>query len=91
MVSLPFVEQLVMKAWEKGHHAVISLPDAKKGEKIILITTQKDATLRELASVSVGVSAINLPKKIMFIDAIPVMATGKTDYVALTTWCLNQL
>ena len=91
MVSLPFVEQLVMKAWEKGHHAVISLPDAKKGEKIILITTQKDATLRELASVSGGVSAINLPKKIMFIDAIPVMATGKTDYVALTTWCLNQL
>ena len=91
MVSLPFVEQLVMKAWEKGHHAVISLPDAKKGEKIILITTQKDATLRELASVSDGVAAINLPKKILFIDAIPVMATGKTNYVALTTWCLNQL
>ncbi|GDX85477.1 hypothetical protein LBMAG43_15190 [Methylococcaceae bacterium] len=91
MVSLPFVEQLVMKAWEKGHHAVISLPDAKKGEKIILITTQKDATLRELASVSDGVAAINLPKKILFIDAIPVMATGKTNYAALTTWCLNQL
>ncbi|MSR16720.1 MAG: acyl-[ACP]--phospholipid O-acyltransferase [Methylococcaceae bacterium] len=91
MVSLPFVEQLVMKAWEKAHHAVISLPDAKKGEKIILITTQKDATLRELASVSDGVAAINLPKKILFIDTIPVMATGKTDYVALTTWCLNQL
>lgn len=51
----------------------------------------KDATLRELASVSDGVAAINLPKKILFIDAIPVMATGKTNYAALTTWCLNQL
>ena len=86
MVSLTFVEQLAMQAWEKAHHAVISLPDAKKGEQIILITTQKDATLHELAKNSEGVAAINLPKKILFIDAIPVMATGKTDYVALTKW-----
>ena len=86
MVSLTFVEQLAMQAWEKAHHAVISLPDAKKGEQIILITTQKDATLHELVKKSEGVAAINLPKKILFIDAIPVMATGKTDYVALTKW-----
>jgi acyl-[acyl-carrier-protein]-phospholipid O-acyltransferase/long-chain-fatty-acid--[acyl-carrier-protein] ligase len=87
MVSLTFVEQLAMKAWEKSSHAVISLPDAKKGEQIILITTEKTATLHELAKRSEGVAAINLPKKILFIDAIPVMATGKTDYVALTAWC----
>ncbi len=86
MVSLTFVEQLAMKAWEKGNHAIVSLPDAKKGEQIILITTQKDATLHELAKSSEGVATINLPKKILFIDAIPVMATGKTDYVALTKW-----
>jgi acyl-[acyl-carrier-protein]-phospholipid O-acyltransferase/long-chain-fatty-acid--[acyl-carrier-protein] ligase len=90
MVSLTFVEQLAMKAWEKGSHAVISLPDAKKGEQIILITTEKTATLHELAKKSEGVAAINLPKKILFIDAIPVMATGKTDYVALTTWSYSQ-
>lgn len=86
MVSLTFVEQLAMKAWEKAHHAVISVPDAKKGEQIILITTQKDATLHELTKSAEGVAAINLPKKILFIDAIPVMATGKTDYVALMKW-----
>lgn len=88
MVSLTFVEQLAMKTWEKAHHAVVSLPDAKKGEQIILITTQKDATLHELAKNSEGVATINLPKKILFIDAIPVMATGKTDYVALMKWIL---
>lgn len=86
MVSLTFVEQLAMKAWEKGNHAVISLPDARKGEQIILITTQKDATLHDLAKNSEGVAAIVLPKKILFIDVIPVMATGKVDYVALTNW-----
>lgn len=90
MVSLTFVEQLAMKVWEKAHHAVISLPDAKKGEQIILITTQKDATLHELAKNSQGVAAINLPKKILFIDAIPVMATGKTDYVALMKWMVER-
>lgn len=90
MVSLTFVEQLAMKTWEKAHHAVISLPDNRKGEQIILITTQKDATLHELAKNSQGVATINLPKKILFIDAIPVMATGKTDYVALTKWVLEQ-
>jgi acyl-[acyl-carrier-protein]-phospholipid O-acyltransferase/long-chain-fatty-acid--[acyl-carrier-protein] ligase len=91
MVSLTFVEQLAMNVWEKAHHAVISLPDTKKGEQIILITTQKDATLHELAKSTKGIAAINLPKKILFIDAIPVMATGKTDYVALTTWVNSQL
>ena len=90
MVSLTFVEQLAMKVWEKAHHATISLPDAKKGEQIILITTQKDATLQELAKNSQGVAAINLPKKILLIDAIPVMATGKTDYVALMQWAVEK-
>ena len=90
MVSLTVVEQLAMKAWENANHAAISLPDIKKGEQIILITTQKQATVSELSKSSTGVTAINLPKKILFIDAIPVMTTGKTDYVALTNWAIAQ-
>ena len=91
MVSLTVVEQLAMKAWENANHAAISLPDIKKGEQIILITTQKQATVSELSKSSTGVTAINLPKKILFIDAIPVMSTGKTDYVALTNWAIAQM
>lgn len=90
MVSLTVVEQLAMKAWDNANHAAISLPDIKKGEQIILITTQKQATVSELSKSSTGVTAINLPKKILFIDAIPVMTTGKTDYVALTNWAIAQ-
>jgi acyl-[acyl-carrier-protein]-phospholipid O-acyltransferase/long-chain-fatty-acid--[acyl-carrier-protein] ligase len=90
MVSLTVVEQLAMKAWDNANHAAISLPDIKKGEQIILITTQKQATVSELSKSSTGVTAINLPKKILFIDAIPVMTTGKTDYVALTKWAIAQ-
>jgi acyl-[acyl-carrier-protein]-phospholipid O-acyltransferase/long-chain-fatty-acid--[acyl-carrier-protein] ligase len=84
MVSLTAVEQLAINAWPNGHHAVISQPDAKKGEQVILVTTQKQATTAELAAASPGVAAINLPKKILIVDAIPVMATGKTNYPAVT-------
>ncbi|MGZ8152215.1 MAG: AMP-binding protein, partial [Methylovulum sp.] len=84
MVSLTAVESYAVKAWPDAHHAAISLPDAKKGEQVILVTTQKQATLNELAEAAPGVSHISLPKKILIVDSIPVMATGKTNYPAVT-------
>ncbi|MGR8998019.1 MAG: AMP-binding protein [Gammaproteobacteria bacterium] len=84
MVSLTAVEQLAFNAWPNAHHAAISLPDAKKGEQVILVTTQKQATVNELAAASPGVAPISLPKKILIVDAIPVMATGKINYPAVT-------
>ncbi len=84
MVSLTLVEQLAGKAWPNAHHASISLPDAKKGEQIILLTTNKQANLNDLAAVAIGVAQISLPKKLLIVDAIPVMATGKTNYPAVT-------
>ena len=84
MVSLTAVEQLAINAWPDAHHAAISLPDAKKGEQIILVTTQKQATIHALLAASPGVANINLPKKILIVDNIPVMATGKVNYPAVT-------
>ncbi len=83
MVSLTAVEQLAINAWPEAHHAAISLPDAKKGEQVILVTTQKQATVIDLVAASPGVAAISLPKKILIVDAIPVMATGKVNYPAV--------
>jgi acyl-[acyl-carrier-protein]-phospholipid O-acyltransferase/long-chain-fatty-acid--[acyl-carrier-protein] ligase len=84
MVSLTAVEQIATNAWPDAHHAAISLPDAKKGEQVILVTTQKLATVNDLAAASPGVAHISLPKKILIVDAIPVMATGKVNYPAVT-------
>jgi acyl-[acyl-carrier-protein]-phospholipid O-acyltransferase/long-chain-fatty-acid--[acyl-carrier-protein] ligase len=84
MVSLTAVETLATNAWPTAHHAAISLPDAKKGEQVILVTTQKGATIQQLTAASVGVAAILMPKKIIIVEAIPVMATGKTNYIAVT-------
>ncbi|RIZ66354.1 MAG: acyl-[ACP]--phospholipid O-acyltransferase [Methylococcales bacterium] len=80
MVSLTAVEQLAINAWPEAHHAAISVADTKKGELVILVTTQKLATVNELAAASPGVALISLPKKIIVVEAIPVMATGKINY-----------
>ncbi len=84
MVSLTAVEQLATTAWPDAHHAAVSLPDPKKGEQVILLTTKKQVSAHDLAQASDGVAAIMLPKKVITVDVIPVLATGKTDYPAAT-------
>ncbi len=89
MVSLTAVEQLATNAWPVALHAATSIPDPRKGEMVILLTTQKDATLQALAAASPGVAAISLPKKIMIVDSIPLLATGKINYPGVSELVLN--
>lgn len=84
MVSLTAVEQLAGNAWPEALHAAVSLPDPKKGEQLVLLTTHRNASARGLAEASPGVAAITLPKKVFVMDKIPVLATGKTDYPEAT-------
>lgn len=84
MVSLAAVEQLAIQAWPEGHHAAVNLPDPKKGEQVVLLTTQKNATARLLAENSPGVAAIYLPRKVLVVEHLPLLATGKIDYHGCT-------
>ena len=43
MVSMAAAEALAASLWPDAKHAVISLPDARKGEALMLVTTQQDA------------------------------------------------
>jgi len=82
MVSLAVVEKLATTTWPNSQHAATTVPDIKKGEQIILITTEKKATVKTLTSTlkDQGLSTLNLPKTILFKHEIPTLATGKTDY-----------
>jgi acyl-[acyl-carrier-protein]-phospholipid O-acyltransferase / long-chain-fatty-acid--[acyl-carrier-protein] ligase len=91
MVSLTAVEQLATKAWPNALHAATSIPDARKGELVILLTTQKDATTQFLAAASPGVAAISLPKKILVVDSIPILGTGKINYPAVTELVIDKV
>ena len=69
-----------MLVWPDAQHAVVSLPDPKKGEQLVLLTTHANAASKQLADASPGVAAILLPRKVLVLDKLPVLATGKTDY-----------
>ena len=48
MVSLPAVETLAAGLWPDSEHAVVTRPDPKKGEQLVLFTTRADAAPRAL-------------------------------------------
>ncbi len=86
MVSLIAVEELAIETWPGFNHAAVSLPDDRKGEKIILITDNKDA-LRKHFQVQIKKdkhSEFYLPRKVLLAEELPVLGTGKTDYLTLT-------
>lgn len=67
-------------------HAAFTLHDEHKGERVILITNQKNPIRKELQKIakSIHVSELVIPKIIIYIEKIPVLSTGKTDYVSIT-------
>ena len=83
MVSLTAVEAFANKVWPEALHAAVAVPDAKKGEQIVLMTTQEDADRSALVEQARrdNVGELNVPRKVMVVVAIPVLGTGKTDYV----------
>jgi acyl-[acyl-carrier-protein]-phospholipid O-acyltransferase/long-chain-fatty-acid--[acyl-carrier-protein] ligase len=85
MVSLTAVEGIAEAVWPDGRHAVVAIPDAKKGERLVLVTDRRDADVTSLTAWarSHGASELAVPKKILRVPEVPVLGTGKTDYVAI--------
>ena len=85
MVSLTAAEDLACAVWPDGRHAVISMPDKKKGEKLVLFTDRPDADVAPLVAhaQSIGAPELAVPRRIIRIQEVPVLGTGKTDYVAI--------
>ncbi|HEY0651381.1 AMP-binding protein [Phenylobacterium sp.] len=85
MVSLTAAEDLAAAVWPDCRHAVVALPDPKKGERLILVTDRRDAEPGALVAHAqrIGAPELAVPRKIIRVPEIPVLGTGKTDYVAL--------
>lgn len=83
MVSLAAVENLAASAWPENMHAAVSIPDARKGEQIILLTNNPQGDRSALISHAQanGVSELSVPRTVQVVDAVPVLGTGKVDYV----------
>jgi acyl-[acyl-carrier-protein]-phospholipid O-acyltransferase/long-chain-fatty-acid--[acyl-carrier-protein] ligase len=85
MVSLAAVEMIAADLWPNALSAVIAVPDARKGERLILVTQQKDATRSQFQAFARdrGASELMLPSEIMILDKMPVLGSGKVDLVTL--------
>ncbi len=85
MVSLTAAEDLASHLWPDARHAVISLPDSKKGERLILVTDRSDAEVGKLVAhaQTIGAPELAVPRRIVKVPEVPVLGSGKTDYVAI--------
>ena len=84
MVSLTSVEVLASKVWPDAMHAALAIPDDRKGEQVILLTTMDTADRTVLLSQAKtdGHAEISVPRKVVSIEKMPVLGTGKIDYVS---------
>ena len=91
-VSLAVVENIALALWPDFSHAAITLPDGRKGEQIVLLTTNPDADRIDLVgwAQNHGVPELAVPKRIILVDAIPVLGTGKIDYTRVEKMALAK-
>jgi acyl-[acyl-carrier-protein]-phospholipid O-acyltransferase / long-chain-fatty-acid--[acyl-carrier-protein] ligase len=87
MVSLEVVEKMALMASPNLAHAASTQTDAQRGETIVLFTTDAALTRDSLQSAArtAGWPELAVPRKIRLIDALPLLGTGKIDYVTLKT------
>jgi acyl-[acyl-carrier-protein]-phospholipid O-acyltransferase/long-chain-fatty-acid--[acyl-carrier-protein] ligase len=83
MVSLAAVEALAGQLWPGALSVVSSVPDAKKGERLILLTDAPNATRAEFVAFAKSTGAMDMmvPAEIN-IGIVPVLGSGKVDFVA---------
>ncbi|RWL83267.1 MAG: 2-acyl-glycerophospho-ethanolamine acyltransferase [Mesorhizobium sp.] len=93
MVSLGAVEMLVQSLWPEERHAAVAVPDKRRGERIVLVTTADDATAEELRQFGkkAGAAELMVPNDIIKVEEIPVLGSGKTDYVSARKLAIDRL
>ena len=83
MVSLGELEQRVRKALANPDLALVAvnLPDAKKGEKIILMLEgEHDVKAVRQQLIAAEMPSLLIPSQIFAIERVPVLGSGKTDF-----------
>jgi len=86
MISFAAVEALAGELWPDALSAVASVPDARKGERLIMVTQKKNPTRSEFQAFarSRGATEIMVPAEIIYMEKMPVLGTGKIDNMAVT-------
>jgi acyl-[acyl-carrier-protein]-phospholipid O-acyltransferase/long-chain-fatty-acid--[acyl-carrier-protein] ligase len=85
MISLAAVEEVLSEVWPEDKHAVVMIKGGPRGETLSLVTSKPELKRDELRQTlsDLGVAEIAVPKKILTMENIPLLSTGKIDYVSL--------
>jgi acyl-[acyl-carrier-protein]-phospholipid O-acyltransferase/long-chain-fatty-acid--[acyl-carrier-protein] ligase len=92
MISLAAVETLASELWPDALSAVATVPDARKGERMILVTQKQGAKRADFQSFAKikGASDLMIPSDILIVDHVPVLGSGKLDYAGVTQLVREQ-
>lgn len=84
MVSMAAAEDLAGSLRPEFPHAVASLPDPRKGERLVLVTAS-DLTASDLlaGARARGMAEIAVPREVVRVGAVPLLPTGKVDHPAV--------
>ncbi|MEO8206123.1 MAG: AMP-binding protein, partial [Chthoniobacterales bacterium] len=84
MVSLAAVEAIAAEVWPEPS-AVTAIPDARKGERLVLITEAKNPTRAEFLACAraKGASELMVPAEMLSVSRLPLLGSGKIDHGAI--------
>jgi len=85
MVSLEIVEKMASAASSTYQHAASSRIDQQRGESLVLFTLDPHLTRDKLleAARNAGYPEVAVPRQIVMVEQLPLLGTGKIDYVRL--------
>ena len=86
MVSLAAVEEAALKLWPGHQFAVVAVPDARKGEQLVLVSDHAGATREafQAHARAQGLPELFLPRQILAVERMPLLGSGKFDYPAIS-------
>ena len=72
---------------------MVAVPDARKGERLILVTEREGATRSEFQNFARArhASDLMLPSEVRVMDTLPLLGSGKVDMVALSKLVQERL
>ncbi|HEX3983439.1 MAG TPA: AMP-binding protein, partial [Acidisoma sp.] len=85
MISLQAVDMLAADLWPDAISVAASVPDARKGERILLFTDQASADRSSFIAHAraQGAPELMVPAEIHVIPAVPLLGSGKVDFAGV--------